>query len=456
MGPPGPRPDAPRLPSKERRRRRDTSPHQKHRHSKRDDQVGRHDEAKQRARRKQSRSRSRGRREHGGERRHHKSKKSEGTSQDATPVAQVPPSDWRGPVALDPRGAPPSDWRGPSAGSVPPPQDWHGPPGHVFYPPPDNRFPPPRDDPRWPPPRPMNYPPPMHGPGPVPQRPGLPPSGQWGGHMPPPVQRPPFDPRLPQHAPFDPRLQQHVSTQGGPSMGPPSHWAGGPPQGERPSQSFAGSFQQPHAITNQETFESSSPAVPSNDAPASAATSNTGIRMCSAESEVNGLGGVNTLGARGHGIDNGEEQTPAPRTASDRLRGIRLVHSSLSESFVERLSSLGVAVDGSDGRQPSAPFKPTFAVGADMSPTALAAAQSKCAKLGLAGGDGKRARLPPPKQGPPKLPACIIEPAHDGLWEQFLARCGTALSVEAPQPMACELRKSLGGGHVIVPMASTR
>lgn len=154
-----------------------------------------------------------------------------------------------------------------------------------------------------------------------------------------------------------------------------------------------------------------------------------------------------TDAAPGTDADDLADEPPPPQTAAERLRGVRLVRSALSERLVGKLQAAGVPVDGREG-----------ALSSSLSGSAeealseeLPAAASRCSRLGLDGDIRQRARLPPPMPGAPRLPVCIFEPTLGGLWEKFRQRCGTPVPAD-PAPLPCELRTSRGGGNVVVPV----
>lgn len=142
-----------------------------------------------------------------------------------------------------------------------------------------------------------------------------------------------------------------------------------------------------------------------------------------------------------------------PQTAAERLAGVRLVRSALSERLVRKLQDAGVPVDG-PGHLSSLSGLAGAAcaeeMGSEDQPTA---ASSRCSRLGLDGDIRQRARLPPPMPGVPRLPVCIFEPTLGGLWEKFRQRCGTPVPAD-PAPLPCELRTSRGGGNVVVPLVA--
>lgn len=367
---------------------------------------------------KSRRSRSRRRRDR------HRKEKDDGAA---------PPQDWRGPALLDPRGPPPQDWRGPN--------DWRGPPG------PPGSYPPPRPgvDPRWP----MPFAPPM--PGQFPQRGPMPPGGPHGWHMPP-MPHPEGPPDgwrgVPQRPPYRPGE-------------PPSDmWAARPPS----APSGAGQWCGVPQIQQQPPprFGPREPEKPLDSTSAAGAASG---------SESRGAGGGKSAAAAGASAasiaagdmsirgfvedgDDEEDTQPKPQTASDRLRGVRIVRSALSELTLTRLRNAGIPVDGQKSSASIVGRSGAIADEAGTSeelPVATASAHSRCSRLGLDGGSAQRARLPPPMPGPPRLPACTIGLNHVGLWERFRKICGTPVPPDTP-PIPCELRTSRGGGHVVVPL----
>jgi len=483
----------------DRRRRRATasphqvpSPHSRHRHKRerREDEEERPPGDGRRVRRERSRSRSRRRerKRQGAER--DARKPDQLTKDDAASVLQ-PPQDWRGPVALDPRGAPPHDWRGPSDY----PREWRGPHGPHGGPPgpyPQSHG---ASDLRWfaerPPPRPISFPPPV--PGPYPQRPMPPPNGQmrpgpeygWHAGMPPrpdeagryrgepPVewrgpggmQQSPYGPRGAGEMPGDLWTTHPPSGAPGHPLGPPSssRWGGAPPG----DATYPGHYQQPppgfardgQSGEPEKPFDAGAAAPPAAEAtgapPSSAAAATAaGIQavlpaLTDAAARAAGRGA--DVGMSREEGENGEDALPPPPSVSERLRSVRIVRSALSERMLARLRSAGVPVDSLSSRRLLVHGGLEEATASEEAPVAAAAAQARCTRLGLEDGRAERARPLPPVPGPPRLPACTLGLAYSGLWERFQAMCGAPLPAETP-PIPCELRTSRGGGHVVVPL----
>lgn len=346
----------------------------------------------------------------------------------------APPQDWRGPA--DGRGPPPAEWRGPGGYSGPPP----GAPG--AYPPPRGS-----SDPTWygdhvPPQRPPGpFMPPMRA-----QVPGGPmlgapdygwmhphpddagqyrgtPPGEWRG---PSMQRPPFG--LPVARPL-------TAPQGAPFPGA-DPWGGRPPGSEGPA-SFPGPFQHGKGRDAERPPEPP-PQLALTDGGSDQASAPAVAMPLDATSQ--GAPGPNS----GVGADDGDDDdaVPPPRTAADRFRNVRIVRSAISESMTAYLRKKGVPLDSRFCQRAS-----TSVATEEAGLAEDAAASRECARLGLDGG-AQRARLPMP--GPLRLPVCTVELQHVGLWERFRQRCGTPVPREPP-PIQCELKKSRGGGQVVLP-----
>lgn len=164
-----------------------------------------------------------------------------------------------------------------------------------------------------------------------------------------------------------------------------------------------------------------------------------------------------TDGAAARLAEEEEEALPPPPSLADRLRGVPLVLSSLSERMLGRLRAAGV--DAAMPKKAASGPSPLAEIGAPAgppgggSPARAARVRARCARLGLES-------LAPPgpadgAAGPPRLPAsCSLGFAQSaGLWDAFRQRCGHPLPAEAP-PIPCQLRSSSGGGQVVAPLLS--
>merc|ERR1711879_1099267 len=124
-----------------------------------------------------------------------------------------------------------------------------------------------------------------------------------------------------------------------------------------------------------------------------------------------------------------------------RFRSVQIVQSALSETMINYLRKVGVPLENRSGNR-SASSLCTEEVGLAED----AAAAREGARLGLDGAAQKRLPMP----GPLRLPVCTVELQQVGLWDRFRQRCGTSMPSEPP-PIQCEVRKSRGGGQVVVP-----
>jgi len=143
---------------------------------------------------------------------------------------------------------------------------------------------------------------------------------------------------------------------------------------------------------------------------------------------------------------------PTPPTAAERLLKVRIVASVLGEQMITQLRSLGVRLRSKEATDGTSDSK----TGDELQPTSIsgnAAAQAQCVRLGLLSTGPQRSRLPQAKTGPPRIPACTLGLSQTNIWERFRQRCGTPLPSE-PQAVACELKVSHGGGHVVVSVAT--
>jgi len=402
-----------------RRRRAQASPHQaqsppyRQRHRRRDDVDDRPADAK-RTRRERSRSSRR-------HRRHKRDRKNELPKEDrGTPLQ--PPSDWRGPMGAPP----PPDWRGPADFS----REWRPPAAH------------PAAYPRWyterPMSRPMSFPPGPMPPGQFPQRPMPPPNGQ-----------------------MRPEYSWHMA------MGAPDGWRGPtgmqrPPYGHwgSPGDGSVSGFPPVYRPQQGEPDAQSKAAMPRPESQGSVASraatgsgaGGTDAAQGSISSSLQSAPGDAGAAAGAAGFDDDEDPLPPLSTVAERLRGVRIVRSALSERMLSRLRSAGVAVDGDpSGQQQSVASGLDEATASDEAPVAAAAAHQRCIRLGLENPSTHRAKLPPAPSGPPRLPACTASFTHPDLWERFKAKCGESVPADTP-PIPCELRTSRGGGHVVVPL----
>lgn len=150
--------------------------------------------------------------------------------------------------------------------------------------------------------------------------------------------------------------------------------------------------------------------------------------------------GAGQLGGVDDGVVEEEDEPPAPRTAADRFRNIRVVQSALGADMLALLRKSGVSLESQSG--------PSVSVSTGTEEAGLAedeASARECTRLGL--DVGPQRRLPMP--GPLRLPVCTID-QQVGLWDRFRKFCGTKMPAEPP-PIQCEIRKSRGGGQVVVP-----
>lgn len=350
------------------------------------------------------RKRRKGSRSNSGRRRaadRHSKKKNEGALVPYVEAAQQPPVDWRGPGGgqmLDPRGAPPTEWRGPAP-------DWRAPPGQHPYPGP---YPSRYGD--QPPPRPMPYPPHM----PYGQRPPWPGPRPEAGRYP---GDPPADWRGP--APM-----QRAASYGAPGDGA---------RFQEPPPGFPAAFQQ------APPGHLSSDGLASDVAKTASATASS--------SALDGGVSMEAIAGAGNGLDpesDDEKPLPAP-TVAERLCGIRIVNSALSDRMLQKLRDAGVQVDGRERARPSSMPEDS---------EAEATIQAQCAQLGLNGPENPQQQLPMQPLMVPVLPACTAELALGSLWDKFRQRCGTPLPPDPPA-LPCELAMSLGGGKVVVPTIVT-
>lgn len=352
-------------------------------------------------------------------------------------AGHVPPHDWRGPGLTQP---PPPDWRGPGQ----PPSEWR-PPGmyqpHGMYQPPPQRGP----FQQMPPPR-----------GPIAGYYGMPPRpeppAEWQGPGMPPAaysgQRGPGDPgdmwggRPPPGAP--PPGPDHWGAR---PTAPFQHPGFGNQAPGRESEKLAAT-QQGSDGTRGNVADSKGAAAGSGSVGAVAA-----IRDASPQAMgiVAGQGQMaGAFGRVGDGANGAEAASLPPRTHADRFRGIRINGSLLTQALVEYLRTKGVTVDTKSGSGAPASSGAGEDGGISEDAATTSALNAQCARLGL---DGmQRARLPPPMPMPLRLPVSTSELAQEGLFERFRQRCGTALPADPP-PMPCESRSSLGGGHVVIPIA---
>jgi len=348
----------------------------------------------------------------------------------------MPPVDWRGPAAVGgPRGPPPQQWNGPPRGGA----DWpghEGPPGY-YGPRPGG----PPHHPWYGAPRPMSYPP--HHPG---QSLGGPPRpdywhmsmGPQASHPgvrgePPPGWRGPASMPRPSYDQSTGAAWQQPSSQ--PPWGPPADGHLRPPGFAEPYHGPPGTFNHGGGGSREPEKAGGAPLKESSGrAPAAVAALPTPAEKPPEAVEI-------------------EDPLPAPMTAAERLAGVRLLHSALSKTTIERLKVAGVRdpiAEGSDN--PIAEV--AAATGVDNTPAAAQVIRSRCARLGLDGAPPPARRSSALQQlGPPRLQASIggrpSEPC--GLWDRFRLRCGQALPEEAPA-IPCQLRGSSGGGHVVTPL----
>lgn len=308
----------------------------------------------------------------------------------------MPPQEW-----LGPRATPPPDWRGSQPGSyggVPPG------PGYMEHPP--QR-----------PPGPFASMAPMtRGPVPPAQYSWMPP--HHGG----PMQRPPYAPR----GPGDVTDMWGMRPPSGPQSSPY-----GPPGTDHWSSRAHGQGREPEK------------------APAPAALVDADHRGVAADNgsvpppSLASLTDASAPGASSVGVeDGGEDDAPPPaRTAADRFRNVRIVQSAVSADMLAHLRKIGVPLEQRNG-----PKAFTSAAPDEVGIAEDAAASRECARLGLDGSAQRRLPMP----GPLRLPLCTVELQQVGLWERFRQRCGTPMPPEPP-PVQCEVRKSRGGGQVVVP-----
>lgn len=297
---------------------------------------------------------------------------------------------------------------------------------------------------------PRQGPPPMSGPGRQ--------DYVWHMGMPPPTSeagryrdQPPIEWRGPS-APYPPRPGEPAGSWQPPPGYPPPPCGGGPPAEAPPG--YPG-YHGAHVGYSRdgaggEADKGVPPTGPSAGAAPGAAVPGTGSSaLALADSQVPGGAGA----GRGTGpdeVDVREDELPKPPTAAERLKGVPLVRTALSERMLARLGSLGVL-----GEEPKPLLLSSSAgeLGASgEAPAAAAAVRAQCARFGL--DVGPRTKLPPIMPGPARLPACTVGLAqHTGLWERFRQRCGTPVSPEAQAPaIPCQLRASGGGGQVVAPV----
>lgn len=137
-----------------------------------------------------------------------------------------------------------------------------------------------------------------------------------------------------------------------------------------------------------------------------------------------------------------ESEQEEPETAADRLRGITIVRTALSERMLERLREAGID---------ESPRRRREEVETEDMPMGVAN-HLRCSRLGLEDSTNLESLVPAQKKYPPSLPACTPEIALGGLWDKFRLRCGKELPPD-PAPLQCGLRSSRGGGSVVVPLA---
>lgn len=256
---------------------------------------------------------------------------------------------------------------------------------------------------------------------------GAPPD-QWHGSA---MQRPPHTPLRPGDPPqvFGARPP---ALQGSP-YGPP----GADPYG-RPLPSGPASFGTGLVHGKSREEEVRPPLqVGNSDIAALASIGNSDIAaLAAAPDTTSQVAGGETVAAG----DGSDEEVSAPtRTVADRFRNLRIVQNALSEKMLAYLQKAAVPLATSKAPASSS----TEEVGLAEN----AAATRECARLGL-DGSAQRARLPMP--GPLKLPVCTVELQHIGLWDRFRQRCRTPMPSEPP-PVQCEVKRSRGGGSVVVP-----
>jgi len=314
----------------------------------------------------------------------------------------------RGEGAAPASSAPPQEWLGPRETRGPPPAEWRGPPGYGGMPP--GAYPPPR--------APLEYfgnhgpqRPPGNFPGMSPVSRGqVPPDYGWPGMQHP--GEPPPEWRGPAMRP----------AYGAPGQGDRADmWAQRPPQSSPFAPPGFPSAPQHGQVRDADpkARDTRGPGIEQSSVPVSVVPSDLSLVTNASQAD--------------------DDKPPPPRTVADRFNNVRIVRSALGEKLITYLKTSGVRVDNE--------VVPAIA-GEELGPAGEAAMVRECARLGLDGG-AQRARLPMP--GPLKLPACTAELSHVGLWDKFKRRCGTPLPAE-PQPIPFEIRKSQGGGQVVVPL----